>query len=91
MRCTPIKPLAGEDHADPLLWWKNRADRFRNLAKIAKQYLAIQATSAASERLFSKANLLLADTRSQMDPSFVNYVLGINGNLEWYEETISSQ
>jgi hypothetical protein len=37
---------------------KNNQKQYKHLAAIAKQCLAIQATSASLERMFSKANRL---------------------------------
>ncbi|CAN0493112.1 unnamed protein product [Scytosiphon promiscuus] len=37
-----------------------------HLAKLARKYLAVQASSAASERLFSQAGLVLTDKRNRM-------------------------
>ena len=45
--------------SNPLSWWKDNHNLFPNLAAIAKQYVAVQASSASSERMFSKANILL--------------------------------
>jgi hypothetical protein len=49
---------------DPLLWWKENEDNYQELAAIAEQYLAIQATSASSERMCSKADVLIDDRRA---------------------------
>jgi len=37
----------------PFKWWASQASNFPILSKLAKKYLAIPATSATSERLFS--------------------------------------
>ena len=47
------------DYVDPLGWWKENRLKFPTLAKLAKFYLSIQATSASSERLFTSENPFL--------------------------------
>jgi hypothetical protein len=44
-------PLADDDK-DALAWWKQHADDYPCLARIARDYLAIPATSDPSERAF---------------------------------------
>lgn len=51
---------------EPLPWWKSNARRYPVLALMAKDYLAIPATSAASERAFSRAGLLITDRRTRL-------------------------
>ncbi|XP_051170278.1 uncharacterized protein LOC127287402 [Leptopilina boulardi] len=43
-----------EKDVDILEWWKMHEKSFKSLAKMARDYLAIQATSVQSERVFSK-------------------------------------
>ena len=38
---------------DPLLWWKEREMLYPIVAKLAKKYFAIPASTAPSERVFS--------------------------------------
>ncbi|KAK4028797.1 hypothetical protein OUZ56_021815 [Daphnia magna] len=42
---------------DPFSFWKEKSGRFSNLSGIALQYLAMPATSASAERLFSCSGL----------------------------------
>ncbi|KAJ3398653.1 hypothetical protein HDV05_002377, partial [Chytridiales sp. JEL 0842] len=51
---------------DVILWWKDHASRFPALAMMARDYLAIPGTSAASERVFSGARALISDTRTRL-------------------------
>ena len=43
---------------DPLAWWKLHDSRFPRVSKLARKYLAIPASSAPSERVFSRAKLI---------------------------------
>ncbi|CAM9297228.1 unnamed protein product, partial [Hapterophycus canaliculatus] len=47
----------------PLKWWKKKAEVYPTLSKLEQKYLAVQATTAASERLFSVAKLVLTAMR----------------------------
>ncbi len=53
---------------NPLAWWKLNSTRFPHLARLAKKYLALPATSAAAERLFSKCGLVLSKLRNRLAP-----------------------
>ena len=54
------------DLNNPLLWWATNAQRFPRVSALAAKYLAIQATSASSERLFSTAGLTIANDRAAL-------------------------
>ena len=43
---------------DPLEWWKIHCTQFPTIGKLARKYLAIPASSAPSERVFSRAKLI---------------------------------
>ncbi len=51
---------------DILKWWRAHKDIYPNLSKMARDYLAIPGTSAASERLFSIGRTLITDTRNSL-------------------------
>jgi hypothetical protein len=54
-------------HADILQWWKQNAQAYPCLARIARDYLAIPATSAPAERVFSGGADLVSAKRGSMD------------------------
>ena len=59
----------------PLSWWKENCNRFPMVAALARQMLAIPATSAQSERLFSKAGQIVTDRRSSLGSDNVGLLL----------------
>lgn len=60
---------------NPLPWWKENSYRFPLVAALARQMLAIPATSAQSERLFSKAGQIVTDRRSSLGSDNVELLL----------------
>ncbi|KAK7149299.1 hypothetical protein R3I94_008813 [Phoxinus phoxinus] len=66
-----FKPPKG-DPFDVLLWWKEHAKTFPNLAMIARNVLSIPASSAASERDFSTAGFVIQERRTQLKPGTVD-------------------
>jgi len=66
---------------NPLLWWNNNCGRFPHLASVAKLYLAIQATSAPSERLFSHAGLTIANDRANLLPENAANLIYLHDNM----------
>ncbi|PMD49661.1 uncharacterized protein K444DRAFT_548545, partial [Hyaloscypha bicolor E] len=53
----------------PLDYWKSNAARFPVLALIARKYLGIPASSAASERFFSQGALIMSKLRNRLNKS----------------------
>ncbi|KAL0225246.1 hypothetical protein RCL1_003158 [Eukaryota sp. TZLM3-RCL] len=51
---------------DPLLWWRDHKESFPGLSKMARSYLAQQATSVDVERLFSKAGRFATTSRNRL-------------------------
>ena len=81
------KPLS-KHYNDPLLWRKKHASAFPTLVGLAKKYLAIEATSAASERIFSKAQRIETSNRNRLKREIIGSLLLISTNLESYEKHI---
>jgi hypothetical protein len=51
-------------YCNPMEWWKNNEKNYPTLAALVRVYLAIQATSAPSERVFSVASRLISKLRA---------------------------
>ena len=60
---------------DPLQWWKVQSHSYPILSKFAKKYLAVCATSAASERLFSTSGKIVSPLRASLKPEKVDVSL----------------
>ena len=57
-----------DGYSNPLDWWKTNSVHFPALSKVARMILAIPATSAPSERLFSHAGLTITKDRARLPP-----------------------
>ena len=74
---------------NPLDFWKDHAALFPNLAELARSYLAVQASSAASERIFSQAKRLISCRRNRLNPQTAGKTFFVSLNWEWMEERVS--
>ena len=81
------------EKADPLAWWKTRKAQYPLLATLARRVLAVPATSANAERLFSKAGLTLTDKRNRLSGDNIELFVWLREAwlpLEEYEKTVKS-
>ena len=76
---------AGEKN-DPLLWWKGNQLLFPTLPKLARIYLSIPATSAPTERIFSKAGLFITNRRGRLAPKLAGMLITLKSMLDWLDE-----
>lgn len=67
---------------DPLAWWKAHQVNFPHLAKLARKYLCIPATSSPSERLFSTSGNIVTCQRSSLKPATVDRLVFLAKNLK---------
>ena len=66
----------GDYNADPLQWWKANQNRFPNIARVARDVLAIQPSSVASESVFScSGNIVTAQRTLLSDSSIISCIL----------------
>ena len=74
--------INGCSDGKPLLWWKCYEAQFPLLAKLAKKYLCIPATSVPSERAFSAAGNVVNSKRACLLPENVNMLVFRSQNLD---------
>ena len=72
----PFKDTEGE-FQDPLGWGKEKEPTYPILAKLAIEYLAIPATSAPSERIWSRLADMLSIRCSLMNPEITSLMMFI--------------
>ena len=49
-------------------WWKIEALRYLTVAKLAREYLCLRATSVAAEHVFSCGGNIVTDRRTCLNP-----------------------
>lgn len=69
-----------EFNCSPFDWWNYKKSKYPLLAKLARQYLSVSATSIPSERLFSHAGNLLTAKRSRLDLELFKRMLFLKRN-----------
>jgi hypothetical protein len=79
------KHAAAPDHeTNPLEWWKEKELLFPRLSKLAKKFLAIPASSAPSERLFSHMNFICSKRRNRLLPGNVEKIVFLKMNRDLF-------
>ena len=66
---------------DPLVWWKDMAPQFPNLAIMARQYLGCPASSASVERLFSSVGIAFSEKRQSAHAATLENIMFASENL----------
>ncbi|KAF9087129.1 hypothetical protein BGX27_002988, partial [Mortierella sp. AM989] len=72
----------------PLSFWKRSCDSYPQLTRMVRDYFAIPATSAPSERSFSKGRALLPYNRSRLGPQKVKEQLALDSWYEYFSQNI---
>lgn len=68
--------------SNPLQWWKENEKVYPNMARLARRMLACQATSASSERVFSRSGALASKTRNRLKEKTLQMLTFLNDNEE---------
>lgn len=72
-----------EDCKDsPLNWWNRNCFRYPNIARVARKWLAVTATSTPSERVFSICGLVDTAKRSQMLGESIEAQVFVHNNYD---------
>ncbi len=66
---------------DPLKWWKENCAEYLYVANIAHKYLAIPATSAPSERVWSHLARIVSLRRAHLSDDLVGRMMYLKENL----------
>jgi hypothetical protein len=72
----------------PLSWWKSSAHRFKNFERLAVKYLAIPATSAPSERIWSQAARVLTVRQNRMSEEVTSEIMNCKEKWSFCTSTI---
>ena len=67
---------------NPLVWWKDNQEHYPRLARLARKFFCIPATSVPSERAFSVAGHVVNEKRACLLPENVNMLVFLGANLE---------
>ncbi|XP_017291101.2 E3 SUMO-protein ligase ZBED1-like [Kryptolebias marmoratus] len=70
-----------DSETNPLEWWKQHELNFPLVARLAKKYLCIPATSSSSERAFSASGNIITCKRSCLKPDTVDQLVFLALNL----------
>ena len=78
-------PMENDDHSfnDPLKWWKDNRMKYPYVANISRKFLAIPATSAPSERVWSRAARILSFRRARLKDDLVGRMMFVRENLKF--------
>ena len=69
------EPISQVSFTDVLNWWKINSKTYPKLAIIARKYLAVSATSSASESAFRYGGLTVTELRNRLSPECVSDLL----------------
>ena len=79
-----------KEYHDPLKWWKDHESKYLVVAALAEIFLCIPASSAPSERIWSRTSLVLPCKRASMADDVASGMIFVKENVEilkkYYEE-----
>src|SRR3990167_4344860 len=67
-------------------WWSRNQTQFPNSGRIARNFLAIPASSVTSERVFSKSNRILSKLRSRLSDNKAKILTFISVNRAFQDD-----
>ena len=79
-----LSTIEGKAYPDPLLFWKCHEIQFPQLAKLAKKYLTVPASSAAVKRMFSFTGHILTNRRRKTSPYLYSNLFFLKLNEEFF-------
>jgi hypothetical protein len=76
--------IAENREADPLLWWRNNRALFPKIALLAREMLAVPASSAGAERVFKSLSLALSKQRRRLQDQHAENIVFIHENRQFF-------
>jgi hypothetical protein len=70
-----LKVMLEYKDSDGLDWWRKYESTFPHLARIARRFLGIPASSAPSERVFSKYSIIWEKRKCNLKPETANDIV----------------
>jgi hypothetical protein len=67
---------------DPLKFWSENASQFPELSQLASEFLSIPATSAPSERIWSRAARVITAKRAQLSSEVTFCMIFVQENVK---------
>jgi hypothetical protein len=83
---TGTPPVAWVNDSDSLIWWKTHQDEFPVLASMARDWLAVVATSVPCESVFSIAGNTITRNRNRLNPETAKALLCLKSWLALDED-----
>ncbi|MGH7240551.1 MAG: hAT transposon family protein [Candidatus Saccharimonadales bacterium] len=71
---------------NPLEWWRQNKEEFPKLAQMARVYLSVPASTAASERVFSYGNITIQQRRHSLQIDRVARLMWMMKNMSLYRQ-----
>ena len=81
-RSIPVANARIDEEEYLLNWWRSHSFDYPTLAKAAKEILAVPASSAPAERIFSKTKLLATEKRTKLSGTNFSYAAFIACNKD---------
>ena len=71
---------------NPLKWWARNAHKYPLIANVARNVLAVPASSGPSERVFSQSGLVMTQRRNRLKPERLETLMFLKGSWEAAEK-----
>jgi hypothetical protein len=84
----PHEDVDATNEDNPLLFWKEQQHLLPNLSKLARKTFSVPASSAAVERTFSSAGVVLSQRRTSINPSTVNDIILIRSSTSCSQRVV---
>ena len=69
---------------DPLTWWRDNADKYPTLSKLAQKYLLVPAMLVPSKCVFSDAGLHITALHNRLHPDMVEQMMFLKRNKQHF-------